>query len=95
MNAVIYQNEKATVIKTKEVAKSDLWTSEKYQQTAVDAEKSQAQILVTGVGGGYSVSSKIVLSGRGVKADYGNGNYLISEAKLNQLKKLYKVSTDF
>jgi hypothetical protein len=66
-----------------------------YTVTAIDNRKVAADILLTASeGGGYSISSKIALKGRGIKS-YSNGNYSVTDAALAKLRQSYAVECDF
>lgn len=67
-----------------------------YKRTAIDDRKDTADIMIQYANGGsYTIKSKTSLSGRGVKKDYGQGRYEVTERKLEQLKAQYRVECDF
>ena len=67
-----------------------------YKRTTVDDRKDEADILINAANGGsYTVSTKMDLIGRGIKKNYGNGTYEVTESKLKQLQEFYKVECDF
>ena len=57
-------------------------------KTQIDKEKENAQMLIEYANGGsYTVNTKgKEISGRGVKKQYGNGNYEVTRNKLESLK---------
>lgn len=57
--------------------------------------KAAADILLTySEGGSFSISSKISLSGPGIRP-YGNGNYSVTDAALTKLRQSHVVECDF
>ena len=80
----------ATIEKTKDATPMGIYTP-----TSVDAQKAAADILLTATeSNGYSVSSKVALSGRGIRS-YGNGNYSVTDRALQVLRTKYSVACDF
>ena len=65
--------------------------------TLIDIQKTNANILIKYTNGGsYTIDTKgMEISGRGVKAQYDNDCYEVSETKLNSLKKTYNIVCDF
>ena len=66
---------------------------------AFDLIRAKADITIEYCNGGsYTIEvqkDNLVLSGRGVKTNYGNGSYEVTEAKLKQLQKNYDVVPNF
>jgi hypothetical protein len=80
----------ATITKTKEA--EVLGT---YLPTAVDARKAAATVLITAAyGAGYDITSRVALSGRGIK-HYGADLYFVTERALEAIKSAHTWATDF
>lgn len=70
-----------------------------YKPTALDLIKAKADITIEHCNGGtYTINilnTAIVIAGRGVKEDYGNGSYEVTAAMLKKLQKDYDVVPNF
>ena len=68
-----------------------------YKKTSIDDMKDNADMLIESCNGGsYTVNTKgIEISGRGVKCQYSNGNYEVTENMLNKLREKYNIMTNF
>jgi len=68
-----------------------------YKTTFIDELKAKADMLIEYCNGdSYTVNTKgIEISGRGVKTQYGNGFYEVTESKLCKLESEYNVMTNF
>ena len=67
-------------------------------KTSIDNKKENADILVEYANGGsFTVRNQknVEIKGRGVKEIYDNGFIEVTESKLSQLKKHYKVECNF
>lgn len=80
----------ATITKTKNAEVLGI-----YATTALDARKAAATVLVTAAyGGGYDITSRVALSGRGIK-HYGADLYYVTERALEAIKSVHPWATDF
>jgi len=72
-------------------------TSGEYKRTDIDNRKDAADMLIEYCNGGsYTINTKgIEISGRGVKNQYGNGFYEVTETMLRKLQNSYNVMTNF
>lgn len=92
----LYQQAKQTTMVTF-IKNNTAQTLGSYTPTQVDNQKEKAQILIEYANGGsFTINTKgIVITGRGVKTTYSNGNYEVTENKLNQLKNKYTWAVNF
>lgn len=83
---------KAIIYKTKEAQ-----VKGEYKPTSIDEAKDKTSILLEACSGdSYTINTKgIKLSGRGVKCQYSNGYYEITENKLKKLQSEYNIMTNF
>lgn len=69
-----------------------------YQETTIDEQKKNADILITSIDGDYFTiflnRDLAITSKRGVKK-YSERLYAITESVLNKLKSQYIIATDF
>lgn len=65
--------------------------------TLIDTRKQNADILIEYANGGsFTIDTKgREISGRGVIERYENGNYEVTTAKLNSLRKVFNIQTNF
>lgn len=67
--------------------------------TIIDDRKAAADYrIIYANGGSFTVARNPhgpVISGRGVKRDYGTGSYEVTSAKLADMRKTMKVEADF
>lgn len=67
--------------------------------TAIDARKAAADYrIIYANGGSFTVARNVhapALSGRGVKRDFGNGNYEVTASRLSALRQSHNVEADF
>lgn len=65
--------------------------------TIIDTQKKEAQMLIEYANGGsFTVNMKgEKISGRGVKTDYGNSLYEVTQNKLDALKKSFTWMPNF
>lgn len=68
-----------------------------YKPTALDDAKDRADIrILCANGGSFTVSSRVSLSGRGIKQPYSSPDkYEVTDAALNRLRKTHDVRCDF
>lgn len=67
-----------------------------YKRTKIDEMKDKSMLIEACNGGSYTIDTKgVEISGRGVKCRYSNGNYEVTENKLNQLREKYNFMTNF
>jgi len=69
-----------------------------YTPTLVDQRKANADILVTAANGGsftIKVQTAIDFSNKGVTDHYDNGCMEVTSKKLETLRSMFKVETDF
>lgn len=83
---------KAIIYKTKEAQ-----VKGEYGPTSIDRSKGKADMLLEACSGdSYTINTKgIDISGRGVKCQYSNGCYEITENKLKKLQTEYNIMTNF
>jgi hypothetical protein len=80
----------ATITKTKEAEVLGI-----YVPTVIDARKAAVSVLITAAyGNGYDITSRVALSGRGIK-HYGADLYHVTERALDVIKANHTWATDF